>query len=67
MRRFYDPTEGEILIDDVPLKEMNLQWLRSRIGNVEQKIDLFDRSIKDNIYLACQVMRQCRRRNYKKQ
>jgi ABC-type multidrug transport system fused ATPase/permease subunit len=49
MRRFYDPTEGEILIDDVPLKEINLHWLRSRIGNVEQKIDLFDRSIKDNI------------------
>ena len=49
MRRFYDPTEGEIRIDDVPLKEINLHWLRSRIGNVEQKIDLFDRSIKDNI------------------
>jgi ATP-binding cassette subfamily B (MDR/TAP) protein 1 len=49
MRRFYDPTEGEILIDDVNLKDMNLHWLRSRIGNVEQKIDLFDRSIKDNI------------------
>ncbi len=49
MRRFYDPTEGEILIDDVQLKEMNLHWLRSRIGNVEQKIDLFDRSIKENI------------------
>jgi ABC-type multidrug transport system fused ATPase/permease subunit len=49
MRRFYDPTEGEILIDDVNIKEMNLRWLRSRIGNVEQKIDLFDRSIKDNI------------------
>jgi ABC-type multidrug transport system fused ATPase/permease subunit len=49
MRRFYDPTEGEILVDDVNLKDMNLHWLRSRIGNVEQKIDLFDRSIKDNI------------------
>jgi ABC-type multidrug transport system fused ATPase/permease subunit len=49
MRRFYDPTSGEILIDDVHIKNMNLRWLRSRIGNVEQKIDLFDRSIKDNI------------------
>ena len=26
-----------------------MRWLRSHIGNVEQKIDLFDRSIKDNI------------------
>ncbi len=49
MRRYYDPTEGEILIDGVPLKEMNLNWLRSKIGNVEQRIDLFDRSIRDNI------------------
>lgn len=49
MRRFYDPTQGEILIDGVNLKDINLHWLRSRIGNVEQKIDLFDRSIKDNI------------------
>jgi ABC-type multidrug transport system fused ATPase/permease subunit len=49
LRRFYDTTNGEILIDGVPLKELNLFWLRSRIGNVEQKIELFDRSIKDNI------------------
>ena len=49
MRRFYDATEGEILIDGVPLKELNLRWLRSNIGNVEQKIELFDRSIRDNI------------------
>lgn len=49
MRRYYEATEGEILIDGVPLKELNLKWLRSHIGNVEQKIDLFDRSIKDNI------------------
>jgi ABC-type multidrug transport system fused ATPase/permease subunit len=49
MRRYYEATEGEILIDGMPLKEINLKWLRSHIGNVEQKIDLFDRSIKDNI------------------
>jgi ATP-binding cassette subfamily B (MDR/TAP) protein 1 len=55
MRRFYDPTEGEILIDGAPLKELNLRWLRSRIGNVEQKIDLFDRSIKDNILFGLPI------------
>lgn len=49
MRRYYEATEGEILIDGVPLKELDLHWLRSQIGNVEQKIDLFDRSIRDNI------------------
>jgi ABC-type multidrug transport system fused ATPase/permease subunit len=55
MRRFYDPTEGEILIDGVNLKDLNLHWLRSRIGNVEQKIDLFDRSIRDNILFGLPV------------
>ena len=49
IRRYYDATEGEILIDGVPLKELDLHWFRSKIGNVEQKIELFDRSIRDNI------------------
>ncbi len=49
MRRYYDTTSGEILIDGEPLKELDLHWLRTQIGNVEQKIDLFDRSIRDNI------------------
>ena len=49
IRRYYDPTEGSITIDGIPLKEIDLQFLRSSIGNVEQKIELFDRSIRDNI------------------
>ncbi|MCU0660676.1 MAG: ABC transporter ATP-binding protein/permease [Candidatus Pacebacteria bacterium] len=49
MRRYYDPTGGQILIDGVDLTTIDLQWFRSHIGNVEQKIDLFDRSIRDNI------------------
>lgn len=49
MRRYYEATKGEILIDGVPLKTLDLRWLRSQIGNVEQKIELFDRSIRDNI------------------
>ena len=49
MRRYYDPVEGAILIDGIDIKKINLYWLRSHIGNVEQKIDLFDRSIRDNI------------------
>ena len=49
MRRYYSPTEGEILIDGVNISDINLKWLRSKIGNVEQRIELFDRSIRDNI------------------
>jgi ABC-type multidrug transport system fused ATPase/permease subunit len=49
MRRYYDPIEGQINIDGVNLHTLDLHWLRSHIGNVEQKIDLFDRSVRDNI------------------
>ncbi|QQR50167.1 ABC transporter ATP-binding protein [Candidatus Nomurabacteria bacterium] len=49
LRRYYDPTIGEIFVDNINLKELNLHWFRSQVGNVEQKIELFDRSIKDNI------------------
>lgn len=49
MRRYYEATKGDILVDGVSIKELDLHWLRSQIGNVEQKIELFDRSIRDNI------------------
>ena len=49
MRRYYEATEGEITIDGVDLKQIDLRWLRSQIGNVEQKIELFDRTIRENI------------------
>ncbi len=49
MRRYYDPSKGVILIDGVPLAEMDLHWFRQKIGNVEQKIELLDRSIRENI------------------
>lgn len=49
MRRYYDPQKGEIFIDRTPLKELDLRWFRSQVGNVEQKIELFDRSIRENI------------------
>jgi len=49
LERFYDPLEGEILVDGVDLKSLNLQWWRSRVGLVSQEPVLFDISITDNI------------------
>lgn len=49
MRRYYDPQNGQIFIDGIPLKDLDLKWFRSQVGNVEQKIELFDRSIRENI------------------
>jgi len=50
--RLYDPTEGDILIDGVNVKELSLTQLRTNIGIVSQDIYLFIGSIMDNIRYA---------------
>ncbi|MGS2762026.1 ABC transporter ATP-binding protein [Sinomicrobium sp. M5D2P9] len=47
--RLYDVPEGEIRIDDTPIKELNLYDLRKSIGAVPQEAFLFSDSIKNNI------------------
>ncbi|MBS5949241.1 MAG: ABC transporter ATP-binding protein [Clostridium sp.] len=47
--RFYDPTEGRILIDGIDIKEIDLATLRSSITSAMQEIFLFSDTIKDNI------------------
>ncbi|NFE79897.1 ABC transporter ATP-binding protein [Clostridium sporogenes] len=47
--RFYDVTEGEILIDGVNLKEISQRHLREKIGYVPQKGILFSGTIESNI------------------
>ncbi|KAJ1425598.1 P-loop containing nucleoside triphosphate hydrolase [Sesbania bispinosa] len=49
VERFYDPQEGEVLIDGINLKEFQLRWIREKIGLVSQEPVLFASSIKDNI------------------
>lgn len=49
IERFYDPQSGEILIDGTNVKELQLRWIRGRIGLVSQEPILFASSIKDNI------------------
>lgn len=47
--RFYEPTEGRILIDGVDYKERTQHWLHSNIGYVLQAPHLFSGTIKENI------------------
>ena len=47
--RFYDATEGEILVNGVPIQEYDLHALRQEIAFVMQKSELFSGSIADNI------------------
>ncbi|MEH2194227.1 MAG: ABC transporter ATP-binding protein [Nostoc sp.] len=47
--RFYDPQEGEILIDDIDIRDVTLTSLRHQIGIVPQDITLFSGTIAENI------------------
>lgn len=47
--RFYDATKGEILIDDVPIKDTRLKDLRSLMGIVTQESILFNDTVYNNI------------------
>lgn len=47
--RFYDATDGEVLVDDVNVKEYTQEQLRNKIGYVSQKATLFTGTIQSNI------------------
>ena len=47
--RFYEPTEGTILIDGVNYQERSLSWLHHNLGYVLQTPQLFSGTIKENI------------------
>ncbi|MEN9488530.1 MAG: hypothetical protein RL494_795, partial [Bacteroidota bacterium] len=49
LSRLYDPTDGEITIDGMPLKKVNLKDLRHSIGAVPQDAFLFSDTIQNNI------------------
>lgn len=48
--RFFDPTEGEIRIGGIPIKDMKLDDLRAHIGLVTQDVFLFSDSVERNIW-----------------
>ncbi|NXJ14883.1 ABCBB protein, partial [Odontophorus gujanensis] len=49
IQRFYDPTDGMITLDGHDIRSLNIQWLRSQIGVVEQEPVLFATTIAENI------------------
>ncbi|KAL5538666.1 hypothetical protein UlMin_044328 [Ulmus minor] len=52
LERFYDPIEGEVLLDGYKIRRLQLKWLRSQMGLVNQEPVLFATTIKENILLG---------------
>jgi len=49
MFRFYDPISGQILIDNKPIEDYDLNSLRNRMAIVSQEVILFGGTIRENI------------------
>lgn len=49
LQRFYNPAKGNILLDGYKIKKIQLSWLRSQMGLVNQEPILFATSIRENI------------------
>ena len=47
--RFYDATDGEILVDDMNVKDYTLESLHNKIGYVSQKAIIFTGTVKSNV------------------
>ncbi|MBE6898996.1 MAG: ABC transporter ATP-binding protein, partial [Ruminococcaceae bacterium] len=47
--RFYDASEGEVLVDGINVKEYNQRTLRNKIGYVSQKATLFSGTVRENV------------------
>jgi ABC-type multidrug transport system fused ATPase/permease subunit len=52
LMRFYDVTDGAVLIDGLDLRDMPLAYLRQQIGFVQQEPFLFNGTVRDNILYA---------------
>ncbi|KAK2970029.1 hypothetical protein RJ640_008369 [Escallonia rubra] len=48
-QRFYDPSQGKVLMGGIDLRDLNLKWLRSQTALVGQEPALFAGSIRENI------------------
>lgn len=47
--RFYDASEGEVLVNGIPVRDYRFEQLRSHIGMVPQKAELFSGTIRENM------------------
>ena len=53
INRIFDAGDGQILVDDVDVRDWKLESLRSQISTIEQDVFLFSRTLADNIAFGC--------------
>ncbi|MEJ2879887.1 ABC transporter ATP-binding protein [Pedobacter sp. GR22-6] len=54
--RMYDADEGQISVDNIPIKELNMQSYRDQIGFVPQEVFLFSDTIRNNIGFGMDIV-----------
>jgi ATP-binding cassette subfamily B protein len=55
LERFYDPGQGEIRLDGIDLRQLDVEWLRRQIGLVMQDVFIIPGTIRENIVLDRRV------------
>lgn len=53
--RLYDPTEGEVLLNGINIKEYNLKEYRSLVGTTFQDFQIFSMSVLDNVIMGNEI------------
>jgi ATP-binding cassette subfamily B protein len=53
INRIFDADSGRVLVDDVDVRDWNIEPLRSQISTIEQDVFLFSRTLAENIAFGC--------------
>ncbi len=56
--RFWDPQRGQVLIDGVDIRRLDLRWLRSQMALVQQDVFVFSGTVEDNVRLRESLPRE---------
>uniref|UniRef100_A0A914RMC9 AAA+ ATPase domain-containing protein n=1 Tax=Parascaris equorum TaxID=6256 RepID=A0A914RMC9_PAREQ len=54
--RYYDQQSGTLTIDGVPVRDLNIQWLRNIVGVVSQEPVLFAATIEENLRMGNELL-----------
>jgi ATP-binding cassette subfamily B protein len=53
INRIFDADQGRVLVDDVDVRDWNLESLRSQVSTIEQDVFLFSRTLAENVAFGC--------------